>query len=43
MEYMKDEDIPPMFVAVTIATNLLVGILLSWLAIRLYRREKVLG
>ena len=43
MEYMKDENIPDRFVAASIVTNLLLGILLSWLAIRLYRREKVLG
>ncbi|MEE8118838.1 MAG: ABC transporter permease [Gammaproteobacteria bacterium] len=43
MEYMKDKNIPDMFVTVTIVTNLVLGILLSWLAIHLYKREKVLG
>jgi len=40
---IKDQPLEPMFVVVSALSSLLLGAVLGWLAIRLYRREAILG
>jgi sodium transport system permease protein len=40
---IKDQPLTPAFVALSIASTLAFGVLLGWLAVRLYRREAILG
>jgi sodium transport system permease protein len=40
---IKDQPLDPLLVALSIASTLLFGLLLGWLAVRLYRREAILG
>jgi ABC-type Na+ efflux pump permease subunit len=40
---LRDEPLVPLHVLVSIATTLAAGLLLTWLAGRLYRRETILG
>ena len=40
---IKDEPLTPAFVALSIGSTLAFGVLLGWLAVRLYRREAILG
>jgi len=40
---IKDQPLTPSFVAISVASTLALGGLLGWLAVRLYRREAILG
>jgi sodium transport system permease protein len=40
---IKDQPLDPLFVAISVASSLAFGVLLGWLAVRLYRREAILG
>lgn len=40
---IKDQPLTPAFVALSVASTLAFGALLGWLAVRLYRREAILG
>ena len=40
---IKDQPLTPAFVAISIGSTLAFGALLGWLAVRLYRREAILG
>jgi len=40
---IKDQPLDLLFVAISAASSLGFGALLGWLAIRLYRREAILG
>ena len=40
---IKDQPLTPSFVAISVASSLTFGVLLGWLAVRLYRREAILG
>jgi sodium transport system permease protein len=40
---IKDQPLNPSFVAISVVSTLLLGALLGWLAVRLYRREAILG
>jgi len=40
---MKDQPLVPSFVAISVLGTLAFGALLGWLAVRLYRREAILG
>jgi sodium transport system permease protein len=40
---LRDEPLPAAYVAISVASTLAVGAALTWLAGRLYRREKILG
>lgn len=40
---IKDQPLVPSFVAISIASSLAFGVLLGWLAVRLYKREAILG
>jgi sodium transport system permease protein len=40
---IKDQPLTPSFVAISVASSLAFGVLLGWLAVRLYRREAILG
>jgi hypothetical protein len=40
---IKDQPLNPSFVAISVASTLVLGVLLGWLAVRLYRREAILG
>ena len=40
---MRGEPLPPAWIALSVASSLLLGWLLGWLAGRLYRREAILG
>jgi sodium transport system permease protein len=40
---IKDQPLSPLFVALSIGSTLAFGVLLGWLAVRLYRREAILG
>jgi sodium transport system permease protein len=40
---MRDEPLSPAWVLLSVASSLLLGVLLGWLAGRLYRREAILG
>ena len=40
---IKDQPLTPTFVALSIGSTLAFGVLLGWLAVRLYRREAILG
>jgi sodium transport system permease protein len=40
---IRDEPLPPMHVAISVLTTLAAGLVLAWLAGRLYRREAILG
>ena len=40
---IKDQPLSPSFIAISVASTLAFGALLGWLAVRLYRREAILG
>jgi sodium transport system permease protein len=40
---IKDQPLDPLFVAISIGSTLVFGVVLGWLAVRLYRREAILG
>lgn len=40
---LRDEPLPAAYVAISVASTLAIGAALTWLAGRLYRREKILG
>jgi sodium transport system permease protein len=40
---IKDQPLDWVFVAISVASTLGVGAVLGWLAVRLYRREAILG
>jgi sodium transport system permease protein len=40
---IKDQPLDALFVAISVASSLAFGVLLGWLAVRLYRREAILG
>ena len=40
---IKDQPLDPALTAVSVASTLVFGVLLGWLAVRLYRREAILG
>jgi sodium transport system permease protein len=40
---IKDQPLDASFVAISVVSSLVVGALLAWLAVRLYRREAILG
>ena len=40
---IKDQPLVPSFVAISALSSLALGVLLGWLAVRLYRREAILG
>jgi sodium transport system permease protein len=40
---IKDQPLNPSFVAISVVSTLVLGVLLGWLAVRLYRREAILG
>jgi len=40
---IKDQPLDAGFTALSVASNLVFGVLLGWLAVRLYRREAILG
>ncbi len=40
---LRDEPLPAAYAAISVASTLAVGLALTWLAGRLYRREKILG
>ena len=40
---IKDQPLNPTFVAISVLSTLALGALLGWLAVRLYRREAILG
>jgi sodium transport system permease protein len=40
---IKDQPLNPLFVAISVSSTLAFGVLLGWLAVRLYRREAILG
>jgi sodium transport system permease protein len=40
---IKDQPLNPSFVAISVVSTLVLGALLGWLAVRLYRREAILG
>jgi sodium transport system permease protein len=40
---IRDEPLPPLYVAISVATTSAAGLALAWLAGRLYRREAILG
>jgi sodium transport system permease protein len=40
---IKDQPLDPLFVAISVTSSLAFGVLLGWLAVRLYRREAILG
>jgi sodium transport system permease protein len=40
---IKDQPLNPSFVAISVVSTLVFGALLGWLAVRLYRREAILG
>jgi hypothetical protein len=40
---IKNEPLNPLHVAVSVASTLLLGALLTWICARLYRREGLLG
>jgi sodium transport system permease protein len=40
---IKDQPLDPSFVAISVVSTLVLGALLGWLAVRLYRREAILG
>ena len=40
---MRGDSIPPLHVVICAVTSLVIGALLALLAIRLYRREAILG
>jgi sodium transport system permease protein len=40
---IKDQPLVPSFIAISAASSLALGLLLGWLAVRLYRREAILG
>jgi len=40
---IKDQPLTPAFVALSIGSTLAFGALIGWLAVRLYRREAILG
>jgi len=42
-DLIKDEALSPLFVLTSVSSTLVVGIALTWLAMRLYRREGILG
>jgi sodium transport system permease protein len=42
-DLIKDEALSPLFVATSVGSTLAVGIALTWLAMRLYHREGILG
>jgi len=42
-DLIKDEALSPLFVATSVGSTLAVGIALTWLAMRLYQREGILG
>jgi sodium transport system permease protein len=42
-QLLKGESIPPLHYAVSIGVTLSLGLLLSWVAVRLYSRERILG
>ena len=41
--FLRGEPLPASFVAISVATTLALGALLTWVAGRLYQREKILG
>jgi sodium transport system permease protein len=43
VDMVKNEPLNPLHVAISVASTLLIGILLTWLCARLYRREGLLG
>ena len=40
---LRDEPLPAAYTAISVASTLAIGLALTWLAGRLYRREKILG
>lgn len=40
---IKDQPLDPAFIALSVASSLAFGLLFAWLAVRLYRREAILG
>jgi hypothetical protein len=40
---IKDQPLDLAFTALSVASTLLFGVLLGWLAVHLYRREAILG
>ena len=40
---MRGDPVNPLYFAISIATTLGAGLVLIWLATRLYRRESILG
>jgi len=40
---LRGDPIPPLHVALSMGTTLLLGALLTWLAVHLYKREAILG
>jgi ABC-type Na+ efflux pump permease subunit len=40
---IKDQPLTPSFVAISVVSTLALGGLFGWLAVRLYRREAILG
>jgi sodium transport system permease protein len=40
---IKDQPLVPSFVAISVGSSLAFGVLLGWLAVRLYKREAILG
>ena len=43
VDMVKNEPLDPLHVAISIASTLAIGVLLTWLCARLYRREGLLG
>ena len=41
--FLRDEPLPAAFFAISVASALLLGVMLTWLAGRLYQREAILG
>jgi len=41
--FLRGEPLPASYVAISVATTLALGVLLTWVAGRLYQREKILG
>jgi len=42
-DLMRGDPIPALHIAICAASSLMVGVLLVWLAVRLYEREGILG
>ena len=42
-DLLKGEPIPTLFIATSVGTTLALGLGLSWLAVKLYSRERILG